>query len=81
VFHVSICLGLGFVWGAKPTKAPHGDGTVGNIQPDHMHRMESMVCKAIEIFALNRKNWCVFFLQKSNFPKAFEKAVAEKRRL
>jgi len=28
VFHISIWGGLEFCFGAKPTKDPHGDGTV-----------------------------------------------------
>jgi len=27
VFHISIWWGWSFVWGAKPTKEPRGDGT------------------------------------------------------
>jgi len=28
VFHISIWGAWSFVWGAKPTKDPHGDGSV-----------------------------------------------------
>ena len=43
VFHVSIWGGLELCWGAKPTKAPHGDGTVWEVQRDSLYAYKNKV--------------------------------------